>query len=88
MNHYGSLTKSDELIKQFFTSALTCRTSDGTNDLLPISETSGWLGNNVSKAVFSYAAYPDNINEASWLIDENFASKWRDYQINKLHSKL
>jgi hypothetical protein len=80
-DHFTPLTKSDELIKLFFSSALAYRVSGTSRELLPISKTSGWLGNKISKNIFSYETYPDNKNEAVWLIDEGFANRWRDYQI-------
>ncbi|WP_024770234.1 hypothetical protein [Aquimarina macrocephali] len=80
-DHFTPLAKSDELIKLFFSSALAYRVDGTSRELLPISETSGWLGNKVSKNIFSYETYPDNKNEAVWLIDEGFANTWKDYQI-------
>lgn len=83
IDHYGSLDKSDELIKVFLTSALKHRVSEGSNELLPIAQNNGWLGNNLSKIAYPYDTYPDNKNDASWLIDENFAKKWVDFQKEK-----
>jgi len=81
INHFGNLTASDELIKLFFSKALKRRMSNGNKDLLPVLPASGWLGDNISKAFFPYSTYPTNMDEASWLIDEEFAIEWKKYQI-------
>ena len=80
-DHFGSLKNSDELIKLFFTSVLAQRVSKQNNELLTLSESSGWLGDNVSKNLFSYNDYPGYKNLASWLITEEFANSWKDYQL-------
>lgn len=80
-DHFTSLAKSNELIKLFFSSALSYRVAGTSRELLPISETSGWLGNKTSKNIFSYEAYPDNREEALWLIDEDFGNAWKVYQM-------
>jgi hypothetical protein len=80
VDHFDNLTKSDSLLRLFLASALKMRVQSGSNVLLPVTETSGWLGNHDSKAVFPYATYPQTKNEAAWLIDEPFANEWIKYQ--------
>jgi hypothetical protein len=79
-DHFGSLTKSDSLLRLFLASALKSRVQSGSNVLHSITQASGWLGNNDSKVIFSYDTYPQTKNEASWLIDEAFANEWIAYQ--------
>lgn len=79
-DHFGNVEKSDSLLQLFLASALKSRVQSGSNVLLPMTEVSGWLGNNDSKAIFPYATYPQTKNEASWLIDESFANEWIKYQ--------
>ena len=82
VNHFGSLGDSDTLIKEFFSIALKKRLSeDGSNQLRPILESSGWLGNNITKEAFTYGDYPNSINAASWLIDSEFANSWSNFQL-------
>jgi hypothetical protein len=79
-DHFGNLAKSDSLLRLFLASALKRRVQSGSNVLLPVTEASGWLGNNDSKTIFPYATYPQTKNEAAWLIDEPFANEWIKYQ--------
>lgn len=81
-DHFGSLEDADELVKQFFSIVLKKRLSiDGSNQLQTLSESSGWLGDNISMEYFLFEKYPDSEKEASWLIDEDFAKKWQEFQI-------
>ena len=79
-DHFGSVTNSDKLIRAFFSKALAKRKIEGSNQLIAISEDSGWLGNNETQEIFSFDSYPTAKSEASWLIDEDFALLWKDYQ--------
>lgn len=79
-DHYSELIKCDELAKLFFTSALNQRVKSGSNALIELSQTSGWLGNNITKAISSYTAYPDSKTDASWLTDETVAKAWVAFQ--------
>ncbi|HMC02274.1 MAG TPA: hypothetical protein VKN14_14640 [Flavobacteriaceae bacterium] len=80
VDHFGSLVNDDALARVFFSKALEKRLNSDSNVLIDILENIGWLGNNVSKAIFSYDNYPDSQVDASWLIDEEFANNWKDFQ--------
>ena len=79
-DHFGGLEKSDELIRAFFTITLEKRLMDGSDQLQPIAEDSGWLGQIDSLQIFPFSTYPHSKSDASWLIDEPFANLWRAYQ--------
>jgi hypothetical protein len=79
-SHYSSLLKSDSLTRQFFSAALSKRTTNGITTLLSIPQESGWLGNNASNEAVPYDNYTANKKAASWLIDENVAKAWIAYQ--------
>lgn len=82
VDHFGELVESDILIKQFFSGALKRRLAeDGSNQLQSIMESSGWLGDNITKEAFPYSEYPSSTKVASWLIDSEFANSWRNFQI-------
>jgi len=53
---------------------------NGSTELIAISENTSWLGNNETKEIYSFDTYPDNKNEASWLIDAEFAILLKAYQ--------
>ena len=79
-DHYGDLKPSDDLIRTFFTSVIKQRIHPDTNALIVIPQSSGWLGNNNSKLYAPYESYNENKSDASWLIDEAFANKWKNFQ--------
>ena len=79
-DHFYSLEESDNLAKTFFTALLKKRISDGTNELISIPEDSGWLGNLTRTNIYPYADYPGNKNSAFWLVDEDFANAWLQFQ--------
>lgn len=79
-DHFGGFEASDSLIRQFFSSALNSRLSNTSNVLVKIDPVSGWLGNNDTKAIYSYSLYPEEKEKAAWLIDESFANSWKAYQ--------
>jgi len=81
MDHFGNLTASDELTQSFFSIALNKRIISGSNQLTTVTEDSGWLGNNDSNEAHSFNTYPDDRKNASWLINEEFASKWKLFQL-------
>ncbi len=82
VDHFGELVESDILIKQFFSVALKRRLAeDGSKPLQYIMESSGWLGDIITKETFPYAEYPNSTKVASWLIDSEFAYSWRNFQI-------
>ncbi|MES1181976.1 MAG: hypothetical protein ABUL44_04185, partial [Flavobacterium sp.] len=75
-----SLLKSDTLTRQFFSVALSKRTTAGSTALVSISQESGWLGNNALNNAVPYDNYTANKKAASWLIDESVAKAWIAYQ--------
>jgi hypothetical protein len=79
VDHYSDLDKADSLTVKFFSSVLNLR-ANGTGKPLILPESSGWLGNNDTHAVFSYTDYPDDRKNASWLPDEVIATAWVDFQ--------
>ena len=79
-DHYSSTNKSDSLIVKFFTAALKARTGTNSTELTTISEDSGWLGNDDTKLISSYATFPEDKKKAFWLIDETVAKAWVSYQ--------
>lgn len=81
VDHFGELFDSDELIKQFFSIALKKRLVSGSTQLKLIPESSGWLGDNVTKEYFDFDNYPNSRSSASWLINEDFAKSWHYFQM-------
>lgn len=81
-DHFGGLEKADDMIQFFFTKVLDRRLSSTGNQLIEIKESEGWLGNNVKLETYKFNEYPYQIKDASWLIDEEFAEKWLDFQAN------
>lgn len=81
VDHYGGMEKPDELIREFFAGALPRRLQENGSILKEVSENSGWLGNNQTFAVYPFNDYPGPNEEASWLIDESFAQKWQEFQL-------
>ena len=81
-NHFYDLTASDNLAIDFFTSIINKRISDHSNELIMISENSGWLGNLSLNIVSQYEDYMEDRSNAFWLTDETFANKWLDFQQN------
>ena len=79
--HFGSVTNSDILTRQFFSSIIAERVTENSNELLDITESTGWLGNHGSNDYYTYTNYPGDKTQASWLLNEEFAVKWKDYQI-------
>lgn len=82
-DHFGNIMNSDILARHFFSTLLKKRVNDFSNTLINLNEVDGWLGNNDNKQIFSYAAYPNIKSEASWLINEDFAEKWKDFQLSE-----
>ncbi len=73
--------ESDELAKDFITVALKKRISGDSNELILLEEESGILGDNTSKEFYEYAVYPEAKERASWLLNQQFAISWKDFQI-------
>jgi predicted esterase len=48
-----------------------------THALMPLAETSGWLGNRTTRAISPFATYPDDPLVASWLPTEQLARDWQ-----------
>lgn len=82
VDHFGDLGPSWELIRAFFIAVLNKRLATNANTLKDIPENTGWLGNNATREIFTFDDYPNPTKEASWLIDESFALKWKTYQSN------
>jgi len=80
MDHFGGLFTSWRLTRAFLSAALEKRLTENTNTLVSIPENSGWLGNNTTKEIYNFDDYPNNTENASWLINETFAEKWKAYQ--------
>ena len=80
VDHFGDLKTSWKLTRDFFSASLNKRLISGTNELNIITENTGWLGNNTTKEIFSFNEFPNPTIEGSWLIDEEFALKWKAYQ--------
>ena len=82
VDHFGGLQESDELSRAFFSSALSQRLNNNSNQLKTISEDTGWLGNNITKEIYPFDSIPISVDEASWLINEAFAIQWKNFQLN------
>jgi len=81
-DHFWGLSPSWTLTRAFFSSALSKRLSPETNVLNTINENSGWLGNNITRDIYSFDNFPNLVKDSSWLIDQTFAEKWKAYQGN------
>lgn len=79
-DHFYFLDASDDLSKSFFSSLLKKRISNNSNELNDIAEDSGWLGSPARSKIYPFADYPDNKNDAFWLVDEDFATDWLEFQ--------
>lgn len=79
-DHFYFLEASDELAKVYFSSLLKKRISVNTGELKSLAEDSGWLGNIAGTKAFPFADYPDEKDRAIWLVDEDFAKAWIEYQ--------
>lgn len=78
--HFSELKASDDFARIFFSSVLKKRISPDSDQLKTIPEDSGWLGNNTRTEIYPYADYPGNKTSAFWLVDEDFATAWLEYQ--------
>ena len=72
-----TLVSSQQLIIPWIAAVLRQRLGPGSMRLRPVTENSGWLGNNHNTEVAPYATFPDPKREASWLPDEVTARGWR-----------
>jgi hypothetical protein len=80
VDHFGSSEKADALIREFFSSCARKRLTEGSNELMTLSEERGWLGNNSTYEVKSFDQYAQEKEHASWLVDSDFARLWSDFQ--------
>lgn len=81
VDHFGRLNRTDSLLQKLFSKVLAKRLAPGSNELLPLEEKEGWLGNHGSFEIGSYKNYSGNKSKASWLIDEEFARSWQKFQM-------
>jgi len=81
-DHFFSLTSSDNLTKAFFSEVLSKRIQENSNELIQLNEAQGWLGNQDSKEIYSFQSYPYSKSSASWLVNEQFAILWKNFQEN------
>lgn len=72
-----TLVSSQALIIPWIAAVLRQRLQPGSMRLRPVTDDSGWLGNNRSTEVSRYATFPGPKREASWLPDEVTAHGWR-----------
>ena len=72
-----TLVSSQQLIIPWIAAVLRQRLGTGSMRLRPVTENSGWLGNNHKTEVAPYATFPGPKPEASWLPDEVTARGWR-----------
>lgn len=72
-----TLVTSQQLIIPWIAAVLRQRLGPGSMRLRPVTENSGWLGNNHTTEVAPYATFPGPKPEASWLPDEATARVWR-----------
>ena len=80
LDHFGSLDKAEDMIQFFFSRVLEYRLGGSGGQLKEIKESDGWLGDNVRLEAYSFNDYPYDRTKSSWLIDEEFSSKWLDFQ--------
>lgn len=78
--HFSQLKASDDLARIFFSSVLKKRITADSDQLKTIPEDSGWLGNNTRTDIYTYSDYPGNKTSAFWLVDEDFANAWLNFQ--------
>jgi len=78
--HFSELKASDDLARIFFSSVLIQRISADSDQLNIIPVDSGWLGNNTRTDIYPYSDYPGNKTSAFWLVDEDFATAWLEFQ--------
>lgn len=73
-----TLISSQRLIMPWIAAILRQRLGPSGTRLRPVTEDSGWLGNNTNtEAVAPYASFPGAKPEASWLPDAATARGWR-----------
>ena len=76
-NGYHSIGDTDDLVRTFFTSIL--KKGVANNSIKNIDKTSLFLGNIHTLQTYSYLNYPDNKEEASCLIDQDFNVSWMNF---------
>jgi len=72
-----SLVSSQQLTFPWIAAVLRQRLGPGSTRLQPVTENSGWLGNNQKNEAAPYATFAGPKPEASWLPDEVTARGWR-----------
>lgn len=72
-----TLISSQQLIIPWIAAVLRQRLGTGSMRLRPVTENSGWLGNNQKTEAAPYATFQGPKLEASWLPDEATARGWR-----------
>ncbi len=79
-DHFGPLEKAEDMIQLFFSKVLAKRLDPVTNHVINLDERQGWLGSNAKLEAYDFTTYPYNKASSSWLIDEEFAQKWIEFQ--------
>ena len=67
---------SHQLMIPWIAAVLRQRLAPGSTRLRPVTDESGWLGNNNTAEVAPYATFPGPKEGASWLPDEATARGW------------
>ncbi|MEO9894482.1 hypothetical protein [Aurantibacter sp.] len=80
VDHYGGLNDSDALTRLFFSHTLNQRIITNSYELNSISEDSGWLGDENETVINPFSDFTGSKEEASWLINEDFANAWLEFQ--------
>ncbi len=80
VDHYGELIKPDIFIRMLFKKVLATRLKEGSNELYALDESDGWLGDPSTLEIYPFSEFTGDKTKASWLIDEEFAKSWKDFQ--------
>jgi pimeloyl-ACP methyl ester carboxylesterase len=72
-----SVVSSHGLILPWIAAVVRQRLAPGSTRLRPVTEDSGWLGNNQSAEIGPHATFASPKEKASWLPDETTARGWR-----------
>ncbi|MRI02194.1 hypothetical protein GH721_16740 [Kriegella sp. EG-1] len=80
VDHFAGLNDSDDLTRLFFSNTLAKRIQSNSSELKIIPEDSGWLGNDNEMSIYSFNDFTGNRESVSWLINEEFANAWLEFQ--------
>lgn len=78
VGHHVATVQGNSAALEWINTALTLRLPvTAGNPLNALDEASGWLGNQTTLEIASWADYPDDPTTASWLLSQSAAASWQ-----------